>query len=101
MKIEIKTTIDVGDKFDHLSDDDISQYVYMDYVNYVVCSHMRDACNWCSKAKGGTEKELLTEKTIWKRHEFWGDITSNQKYVITKITEDDGNSTSKIISQDK
>lgn len=47
----------------------ISQSIFDNFLNYSICSHLRDAMRWM-----GRNKDTPNSKMIAKQHNLWADI---------------------------
>lgn len=87
MKVELAIRLDLPDECSKMSDDEISQIIYDNYVNYATCSHLKDSAKWCARGRIGSEDEDVSAKRIYVVHRNWGEICSNASWSMRRIDD--------------
>jgi hypothetical protein len=68
----------------------IIQDVFDELVNYAICKHLEDACDYCFKVLSDPKDEIEKKKnsvykSLWKNHEYWAKLlrTAKPHYEVT------------------
>jgi len=75
MKVTLTIELNLPDDASKLTDAELRELLFEEYVNYVTKCHAIDASNWCAKAKVGSENEDKMGKQIYERHSAWMNYT--------------------------
>jgi hypothetical protein len=84
MKIELSIELDIPG-IEDWSNEEISQNIFDDYINYATVSHLQDAVKWCAISGSKKSVDFQNETLIFKHHELWGDICRNAKWTLEKV----------------
>ena len=74
MKLKISAVIDIPDEVLLEGEYRLGsaiQLVFDDVTNYATVAHLRDAVQWCARAK---DDESSSAHGIFKHHQYWGKL---------------------------
>jgi hypothetical protein len=80
MKVTLTIELNLPDAISKLTDGELGQVLFDNYVNYVTKCHAIDAVKWYAKAKVGSESEDEVGKHIYERHDAWIDYTEQPSW---------------------
>ena len=80
MKVKLEIELELPDKYQDWSNEEINQLLFDEYVNYVTCAHLEDASSWCMKVTDEDEGA----KIILEEHRMWGKICKAAKWCFQR-----------------
>jgi len=80
MKVKLEIELELPDKYQDWSNEELQQLLFDEYVNHATCAHAEYAFDWCSKASDEDEGAKL----ILEDHRMWNKICKAAKWCFKR-----------------
>jgi len=89
MKIKLKITLDLPEECNAMSQAELQQLLFDEYINAITVHHREKAMDWVYQSvleAGHPEKLPIDEnqaKKLYLHHKLWGDVTSQPEWNLS------------------
>lgn len=86
LRVRLVIDLDLPDECAQMTQPELRQLVFDDYIHYAAVSHMADATHWCARGNVGSDAEREPEKLIFLHHRLWGKLCAKATWSMTTLT---------------
>lgn len=76
-KVRLTVHLDLPDEYDNLTEPELQQLIFDEYVNHAACAHFEQSTHWLTKPKHDKSARLIADS-----HREWGMICRKAKMEV-------------------